>query len=155
MDDCKSDFILRFATERDTKIILQFIKELADFEKMSKDVVATEESLKQSLFEKKCAEVIIGECMSKPIGFVLFFHNFSTFIGKPGIYIEDIYVMPGYRHKGFGGIMLSYMAQLAVERDCARLEWSVLNWNEAAIKFYLKAGAKAMNEWTVFRLSDL
>ena len=120
---------------------------------MSNDVVATEELLKQNIFEKKLAEVIIAEFDNKPVGFALFFHNFSTFLGKGGIYLEDLYVQPAMRGKNIGKTLLSSLAKLAVERDCGRLEWSCLNWNEPSIKFYKSQGAIPMNEWTVYRVT--
>ena len=147
-------FTLRFAEEKDSNTILTFIKALAEYENMTEDVVATEEVLRKSLFEKKVAEVVIGEFEGKPVCFALFFQNFSTFIGRPGIYLEDLFVMPEVRGKGIGKIMLSFLAGLAVERGCARLEWSCLDWNEPSIKFYKKQGAIPMDGWTVYRASD-
>jgi len=147
-------FTLRFAEEKDLNTILTFIKALAEYENMTEDVVATEEVLRKSLFEKKVAEVVIGEFEGKPVCFALFFQNFSTFIGRPGIYLEDLFVMPEVRGKGIGKIMLSFLAGLAVERGCARLEWSCLDWNEPSIKFYKKQGAIPMDGWTVYRASD-
>ncbi len=147
-------FNLRFAEEKDVKIILQFIRELADYEDILDQVVATEEVLRDSLFERKAAEVILGEYDGEPVGFALFFHNFSTLLGRPGIYLEDLYIRPEMRGKGFGKTMLSYLAKLAVERNCGRLEWWCLDWNEPSIKFYKKLGAVPMDEWTVYRVSD-
>ena len=147
-------FTLRFAEEKDSNTILTFIKALAEYENMTEDVVATEEVLRKSLFEKKVAEVVIGEFEGKPVCFALFFQNFSTFIGRPGIYLEDLFVMPEVRGKGIGKIMLSFLAGLAIERGCARLEWSCLDWNEPSIKFYKKQGAIPMDGWTVYRASD-
>ena len=144
---------IRNANINDSATILGFIKELAEYENMSNDVVATEELLKQNIFEKKLAEVIIAEFDNKPVGFALFFHNFSTFLGKGGIYLEDLYVQPAMRGKNIGKTLLSSLAKLAVERDCGRLEWSCLNWNEPSIKFYKSQGAIPMNEWTVFRVT--
>lgn len=152
IDTKLDDFMLRFAEEKDVPLILEFIKELADYEKMLNEVVATEELLKESLFERKMAEVIIGEYKNKPVAFALFFHNFSTFLGRPGIYLEDLYVKPEMRGKGIGKIMLSFLANLCVERKCGRLEWWCLDWNEPAIEFYKKMGAIPMDEWTVYRL---
>ena len=146
-------FKIRKAKEADVSVILGFIRELAEYEKLLDQVVATEESLKDTLFgERPFAEVIIGELNSKPIGFALFFHNYSSFHGKPGLYLEDLYVQPNYRGHGYGKILLSYLAKLAVERHCGRFEWSVLDWNEPAIQFYKKIGAKPMSEWTIQRL---
>lgn len=147
-------FKIRFAEKKDASLILEFIRELAEYEKMSDDVVATEEMLKEYLFEQKMAEVVIGEYNNKPVVFALFFHNFSTFLGRPGIYLEDIFVKPEMRGKGIGNVMLSFLAKLAVERNCGRLEWSCLNWNEPSIKFYKQIGAVPMDEWTVYRLHD-
>lgn len=152
IDTGLSDFKLRFAQENDAALILEFIKELAVYEKMLNEVVATEEILIDSLFKRKIAEVIIGEFQNKPVAFALFFHNFSTFLGKPGIYLEDLYVKPEMRGKGIGRIMLSYLAKLAKERNCGRLEWSCLDWNQPSIRFYKKIGAVAMDEWTVYRV---
>lgn len=145
-------FNLRFATEKDVKLILTFIKELADYENLLHEVVATEEILMDSLFNRKVAEVIIGEYDEEPVGFALFFHNFSTFLGQAGIYLEDLYIKPNMRGKGLGKIILSYLAKLAIERNCGRLEWWCLDWNEPSIKFYKKLGARPMDEWTVYRL---
>lgn len=144
---------IRTATEKDVPTIFEFIKELAEYENMSSDVIATEELLKQNIFDKKLAEVIIAEYDEKPVGFALFFHNFSTFLGKGGIYLEDLYVKPEIRNKGIGKILLSYLAQLALERDCGRLEWSCLDWNEPSISFYKERGAQPMDEWTVYRVT--
>jgi GNAT superfamily N-acetyltransferase len=145
---------LRFAGQQDTGIILGFIKELAEYEKMLPEVTATEEILGESLFERRSAEVIIAEYQERPVGFALFFHNFSTFLGRPGIYLEDLYVQPEWRGKGFGQIILAYLAKLAIERNCGRLEWWVLDWNEPSIRFYRKMGAQAMSDWTVYRVCD-
>lgn len=148
------DFKLRFAEIKDASLILEFIKELAEYEKMSHEVVATEEILIESIFQRKVAEVIIGEYQNKPVAFALFFHNFSTFLGRSGIYLEDLYVKTEMRGKGMGKIILSFLASLAVERNCGRLEWSCLDWNEPSIKFYKQLGALPMDEWTVYRLSS-
>lgn len=149
------NFEIKFAQRKDVPLILSFIKELALYEKLSHEVVATEEILTQTLFgEKTHAEVIIGYLNSTPISFALFFHNFSTFLGKPGIYLEDLFVKQEARGKGIGEKMLVYLAKLAKERQCGRLEWWVLDWNETAIQFYKRLGAKAMDEWTVFRVTD-
>lgn len=147
-------FTLRFAEIKDVSLILEFIKELADYEKMLNEVVATEEILIESLFERKTAEVIIGEYKNKPVAFALFFHNFSTFLGKPGIYLEDLYVKPEMRGNGMGKIILSFLAKLSIERNCGRLEWWCLDWNTSSIKFYEQMGAVPMDEWTVYRVSD-
>jgi GNAT superfamily N-acetyltransferase len=154
IDTKLNKFKLRFAVIEDVPLILNFIKQLADYENMLDDVSATEEGLKESLFQRMAAEVIIGEYEGNPVGFALFFHNYSTFLGKPGIYLEDLYVKPEMRGKGIGGIMLSFLAKLAVERNCGRLEWACLDWNEPSIKFYKNLGAAAMDEWTVYRVHD-
>lgn len=143
----------REAEEKDTPLILQFISELADYEKMADQVIATEETLRNNLFgEKPYAEVIFALVDGTETGFVLFFHNYSTFLGKPGIYIEDLFVRPEFRGKGIGKKLLGKIAQLAEERDCGRVDWWVLNWNPAR-KFYESIGAKSMDEWTVYRLT--
>lgn len=146
------DFRIRMAVKEDTPLILQFIRGLAEYEGLSDQVVATEEILNNNLFVKKQAEVIIGEYKGKPIGFALFFHNFSTFLGKANLYLEDLFVTPSYRGLGAGKAMLACLAKIAVERDCGRLDWWCLDWNEPAIKFYKEMGAKPMAEWTVFRV---
>ena len=149
-----SGFQIRSATKADVPIILSFIKKLADYERLSHEVVATEEILCETLFaRRRTAEVAIGYFKREPVGFVLFFHNYSTFLGRPGIYIEDLFVDEAFRRRGFGGALLRRVAQLAVERNCGRLEWSVLDWNEPAIDFYRKLGAVPMSEWTVFRVT--
>ncbi|MDP4178060.1 MAG: GNAT family N-acetyltransferase [Bacillota bacterium] len=147
------NFNLRFAEEKDTGIILDLIKGLAVYENMLQDVTATEEILKDSLFKRKAAEVVIGEYNGQVVCFALFFHNFSTFLGKPGIYLEDLFVKPEMRGKGFGESLISFVAKLAVERDCGRFEWSCLDWNEPSIKFYKQNGAVPMDEWTVYRVT--
>jgi GNAT superfamily N-acetyltransferase len=142
------------ATEADVKTILQFIRDLAIYEKLEHEVVATEESLRASLFgEKRFAEVILAEDAGERVGFALFFHNYSTFLAKPGIYLEDLFVKPERRGKGYGKALLAYLAKLAVERGCGRLEWSVLDWNTPAIDFYRSIGAEPMSEWTVQRMT--
>lgn len=147
-------FMMRFAKEKDTALILSFIKKLANYEKLLDQVVATETILKEWLFERKAAEVIIGEYEGKPIGFMLFFYNFSTFLGRAGIYLEDLYIEPDMRGKGLGKKMLKHLAQLALERNCGRLEWWCLDWNKPSINFYKSLGAVPMDEWTVYRVSD-
>jgi len=147
------DFEIRFAKREDTKLVLKFIKELAEYEELLDEVIADADTLEKSLFDRKMAEVIIGEYQNKPVGFALFFHNFSTFLGKPGIYLEDLYIKPEYRGNGFGKQLLSFLADLTVKRDCGRLEWWVLNWNKSSIDFYESLGAQAMDEWTVYRLT--
>jgi GNAT superfamily N-acetyltransferase len=147
-------FVIRVAVEEDAPLILQFIRKLAKYERLSHEMVATEEMLQETLFgERKTAEVIIGEYRQSPVGFAIYFHNYSTFLGKPGIYIEDLYVDEEHRGYGFGFALLQYIARLAKERRCGRLEWAVLDWNEPAIQFYKKLGAVAMSDWTVYRLT--
>ena len=143
----------RYAEEKDAAKILYFIKELAAYEKMLDEVIATEELLKEWIFVQKKAEVIFAIVDDKEIGFALFFHNFSTFLGRAGIYLEDLYVMPEYRGKGYGKALLKKLAQIAVERKCGRLEWWCLDWNQPSIDFYLSLGAEAMEEWTVYRIA--
>lgn len=141
----------RNAEENDVSLILYFIRELAEYEKMLDDVVATEELLREWIFEKKKAEVIFAIVDGKEVGFALFFHNFSTFLGRAGIYLEDLYVKPEHRGKGCGKGLLKKLAQIALERGCGRLEWSCLDWNKPSIDFYLSLGAEPMSEWTVYR----
>ena len=148
------DFVLREARAEDCGLILALIRELAEYEKLSHEVVATEEVLRETLFgEHPRGEVVIGEFQGEAVGYALFFHNFSTFTGRPGIYLEDIYVKPEMRGRGYGKCLLTYVARLAVERKCTRREWSVLDWNEPSIRFYRSLGAVAMDEWTVQRLA--
>lgn len=142
----------RTANEQDTGLILEFIRDLAEYEKMLDEVVATEELLKKWLFETKSAEVIFVLDEGKEAGFALFFHNFSTFLGRAGIYLEDLYVKPEYRGKGYGKALLKKLAQIAVERGCGRLEWWCLDWNQLSIDFYLSLGAEPMKDWTVYRI---
>lgn len=143
----------RMAQPKDTALILHFIRELAVYEKMEDQVIATEELLTEWLFEKQKAEVVIGEAKGKPVGFALFFYNFSTFLGRAGIYLEDLFVEPSERGKGYGKALLTHLAQLAVERGCGRLEWSCLDWNQPSIDFYLSMGAERMDDWTTYRLT--
>lgn len=144
---------IRFANVGDVGLILGFIKELAAYEKMSDDVVADEELLREWIFDKKKAEVIFAMENGKEVGFALFFHNFSTFLGRAGIYLEDLYVTPEYRGHGHGKALIRELARIAVERGCGRLEWSCLDWNTPSIDFYLSLGAEQMNEWTVYRFA--
>lgn len=143
----------RYANENDVNLILMFVKELAEYEKMSDDVVATEDLLKEWIFEKKKAEVIFVLEGEKEVGFALFFHNFSTFLGRAGIYLEDLFVLKEYRGKGYGKALLKKLAKIAVERGCGRLEWSCLDWNKPSIDFYISLGAKKMDEWTIYRMA--
>jgi GNAT superfamily N-acetyltransferase len=149
-----SNFEIKSAAIEDVPLIFSFIKKLAEYEKLLDAVVATEESLREVLFgERRYAETVIAYENENPVGFALFFHNFSTFVGKPGIYLEDLFVDPEYRGKGYGKALLAHLAKLAQERNCGRLEWAVLNWNKPSIEFYESLGAKPMNEWTVYRLT--
>lgn len=147
-------FTLRPAVEDDTALILMFIQELAEYERLAHEVIATESLLRQTLFGKRqVAEVIIGEYDGEPVSFALFFHSFSTFLGRPGLYLEDLFVKPAMRSRGIGRVMLAYLAHLAQQRQCGRLEWSVLDWNESARRFYRSLGAGEMDEWTVNRVT--
>ncbi len=143
----------RYATETDAALILDFIKGLAEYEKMLDEVIATEDLLKEWIFEKKKAEVIFALEDGVEVGFALFFHNFSTFLGRAGIYLEDLFVKPEYRGKGYGKGLLKKLAQIAVERGCGRLEWWCLDWNKPSIDFYLSLGAEPMDEWTTYRVT--
>ena len=143
----------RFAKEEDCTLILRFICSLADYEKMSDQVVATEELLREWIFEKKQAEVLFVCVDDKEVGFALFFHNFSTFLGRAGIYLEDLFVLPEYRNKGYGKALLKKLAQITVSRGCGRLEWACLDWNKPSIEFYKSLGAEIMDEWTTYRLA--
>ena len=143
----------RNAERKDTGLILQFIKELADYEKKLDQVVADEETLETWIFDKQKAEVIFALEDGKEIGFALFFHNFSTFLGRAGIYLEDLYVKPECRGKGYGKAILRKLASIAVERGCGRLEWWCLDWNKPSIDFYLSLGAEPMSDWTVYRIT--
>ena len=144
---------IRFATEEDAGLILDFIKDLAEYEKMSDQVVADEALLREWIFEKKKAEVLFAMEDGKEVGFALFFHNFSTFLGRAGIYLEDLYVKSAYRGHGHGTALIKKLAAIACERGCGRLEWSCLDWNTPSIDFYLSLGAEPMNEWTVYRFA--
>lgn len=146
------DLTFRYAEEQDTALILYFIKELAKYENMLDKVTATEEELKKWLFENKRAEAIFAMVNGIEVGFALFFHNFSTFLGRAGIYLEDLYVKPEYRGCGYGKAILNKLAEIAVERGCGRLEWWCLNWNKPSIDFYLSLGAEPMKDWTVYRI---
>ena len=145
---------IRQATIAYCPLILQFIKELADYEKLLHEVLADVATLEASLFgDKPYAEVVIAEYQDQPVGFALFFHNYSTFLGRPGLYLEDLYIQPAMRGKGFGKTLLAYLAALALERDCGRLEWWVLDWNQPAKDFYRSLGAEPMDDWTVNRVT--
>jgi len=143
----------RYATERDVSLILEFIMELAAYEKMSDEVAATEELLKEWIFDKKKAEVIFALEDKREVGFALFFHNFSTFLGRAGLYLEDLFVKPECRGMGYGKAILKELARIAVERGCGRLEWWCLDWNKPSIEFYLSMGAQPMSDWTVYRIA--
>lgn len=144
---------IRLAEREDVGLVLRFIKELADYEKLLSEVVATEEILMETIFERRAAEVVIAELDGEPVGFALFFHNFSTFLGRPGLYLEDLYVRPEIRGKGIGKLLLSYLAKLALDRGCGRFEWWCLDWNTPSIDFYKSIGAIPMDEWTVYRVT--
>jgi GNAT superfamily N-acetyltransferase len=152
----KSDNIkIRFAEIEDSSTILKLIKEIAAYEKLSHSVINNEDLVRKYLFGKqKFAEVLIAEYGDSPVGFALFFHNYSTFVGKPGIYLEDLFVMPEMRGKGIGKMLFLELVKIANEKDCGRVEWSVLNWNTPAIEFYKSMGAVPMDEWTVYRLTE-
>ena len=143
----------RYATEQDAALILDFIRDLAEYEKMSDQVVANETLLLEWIFEKKIAEVIFAMEEGKEVGFALFFHNFSTFVGRGGIYLEDLFVKPAYRGRGHGKGLIRELARIAVERGCGRMEWCCLDWNQPSIDFYRSIGAVSMDEWTTYRLS--
>ena len=151
MSDKKFD--IRFASVEDCALILKFIKELASYEKLEHEVTATEEILKEWIFEKKKCEVLIASENNIEIGYALFFHNFSTFLGKAGIYLEDLYINPDYRGLGYGKKLLKEVAKIAVERGCERLDWQCLNWNKSSIDFYLSLNAIEMSDWNSYRLS--
>lgn len=147
-------FNFRFADKNDAGILLGFIRELAEYEHMEDDCIADEETLCERLFENKKAEVLLAYENNTPIGYALFFHSFSTFIGKDGIYLEDLYITPCMRKKGYGKKLFSEVAKIARSRDCARLEWSCLDWNTPSIEFYLSLGATPMKDWTMYRLTE-
>lgn len=144
---------IRFAEKNDTALILEFIKQLADYEHMLDQVVADEALLNEWIFEKGKAQVLIAEWEGTPCGFALFFNNFSTFLGRAGIYLEDLFVQPEFRGRGIGKALLARLAAIAVEMDCGRLEWACLDWNEPSIKFYRSLGAQPMDIWTTYRLT--
>lgn len=148
-----NDISFRPAVPEDCPLILSFIKALAEYEKMSDQVVATEELLREWIFEKGKAEVIFPMVHGEEVGFALFFHNFSTFLGRAGIYLEDLFIKPEHRGKGYGKATLQELGRIALERGCGRLEWACLDWNKPSIDFYLSLGAKPMDEWTVYRLT--
>jgi GNAT superfamily N-acetyltransferase len=148
------DLRIRFATVDDVSLILRLIRGLAEYERLASEAVATEADVLASLFgERPAAEVLIAEVGDDPAGFALFFHNYSTFLGKHGLYLEDLFVFPTHRGRGIGRALMRRLAQLAIERNCGRFEWWVLDWNESAIRFYESLGARAMSDWTVYRLT--
>jgi GNAT superfamily N-acetyltransferase len=149
-----SDFAIRAAGPADVPVILSLIRDLAEYERLSHEVEATEDRLRQNLFgERPYAEALIGELRGEPVAFAVYFHNFSTFLAKPGLYLEDLFVKPASRGLGIGRAILRRLASIAVERDCGRLEWSVLDWNEPALKFYKSLGAVPMDDWTIHRVT--
>ena len=151
----KSDLQIRRANSDDVPLIMQLIRELAEYERAPNDVVATEPQLRDVLFgDKPAAEVLLAFEGDQSVGFAVYFFNFSTWLGRPGLYLEDLFVKPAVRGKGYGRALLARLAQIAQERGCGRMEWAVLDWNEPAIQFYKKLGAKPMDEWTVFRLTS-
>lgn len=143
----------RYAVRKDIPLIVQFIRDLAEYEKLLDEVVADEATLEEWIFDQKKAEVIFAMEKGKEVGFALFFHNFSTFLGRAGLYLEDLFVLPEYRGKGYGKQILQKLAAIAVERKCGRLEWWCLDWNQSSIDFYLSLGAEPMSDWTVYRIS--
>jgi GNAT superfamily N-acetyltransferase len=149
-----TNFSIRQATEQDVPLILSFIRQLAEYERLSHEAVVNEKTLRESLFgPRRYAEVLLGYAGEKPVAFAVFFHNFSTFLGRPGLYLEDLFVIPEMRGKGFGRTMLVELARIARERNCGRFEWAVLDWNQPAIQFYKNLGAIPMDEWTIFRVT--
>lgn len=147
------DFSIRFAAREDIPTILEFIRALAAYEKMEDQVIADETLLETWIFEKRKAEVLLAFEGDTPVGFALFFHNFSTWLGRAGIYLEDIFVLPEYRGRGYGKLLLKRLARIAVQRGCGRLEWACLDWNEPSIAFYKSVGATALDEWTTYRVT--
>ena len=148
-----NEFIIREANINDAETIVNFINGLAIFERLENECVVNEQLILKNVFENRFANVLIGEVNGFPVCFALYFFNFSTFLGKPGIYLEDLFVLPEHRSQGYGTKMLKYLAKIALEKDCGRVEWSVLNWNQPAIKVYKGIGAKPMDEWTIYRLT--
>ena len=147
-------FELRSPTVDEVHFVVGFIRELAEYERLTHECHITEDALRESLFaERPHAETLLAFLNELPIGFCLFFHNYSTFLGKPGLYLEDLYIQPEFRNRGYGKLILAHLASLALERGCGRFEWAVLNWNEPSIAFYRKIGAEPMNDWTVQRLT--
>lgn len=146
------DFKLRSTSKEDISLIFHYIKQLAEYEHMTADVVATQEGLTKSIFDQKKAEVLIAEYLGEPVGFALYFYNYSTFLGKANIYLEDLFIEEKHRNKGFGKAIFYVLAQICVSQGCGRLDWSVLNWNTPSIEFYKKLGARPIDDWTTYRL---
>ncbi len=150
----EEDLTIRFAEEADAAAIFGMIKELATYEHLQDQLEATEELIRQEIFGRKAAEALIAEFQGKPVGYAIFFQTYSTFVGRRGLYIEDLYVKPEFRGKGFGKALFGVVSELACERNCCRLEWACLDWNKPSIEFYKKTGAKPMDQWTSYRLTD-
>lgn len=146
--------IIREANKNDVKLILRFIRGLAQYENLSHKVVATEDLLNDWIFNKKRVHVLIGEYEKESIGFLLYYYNFSTFLGRGGIHLEDLYILPRFRNKGFGKLLIKRLCEIAVEDECSRVEWTCLNWNKPSIDFYLSLGAKPLRDWTIYRIDD-
>jgi GNAT superfamily N-acetyltransferase len=154
MSETASGFLIRSAVPDDVPAILGFIRALAAYERLLHEVTATEAALREHLFgPTPCAEVVLAELDGRPVGFALFFHNYSTFLAKPGIYLEDLFVLPEFRGRGFGKALLIHLARLAKQRGCGRFEWSVLDWNEPSIRFYRSLGAVPLADWTIMRVT--
>ncbi|MGI8500936.1 MAG: GNAT family N-acetyltransferase [Hassallia sp.] len=149
-----NDLILRFAEPADCNVLFELVQALAEYEKLSHTVTGNAQSLKEHLFGTKYIEAILAEYAGQAVGFALFFHNYSTYVTKPGIYLEDLFVLPKYRRKGIGKALLTKLAQIAVQRNCGRLEWSVLDWNEPAIAFYRSMGASVLDDWRICRVTE-
>ncbi|MBE0700688.1 MAG: GNAT family N-acetyltransferase [Acholeplasmataceae bacterium] len=147
-------FIIRTTNENDVSLILSYIRKLAIYEKMEEQVIATVEGLRKTLFDQKYAEVLLAYESNQPVGFALFFHNYSTFQGKPNLFLEDLFIDEAYRGKGYGKLMFACLAKIAVKRGCSRLDWCCLNWNESALQFYQNLGGKHLNTWFLYRLQD-
>jgi GNAT superfamily N-acetyltransferase len=150
-----AELLIRTSTKKDVPLILDFIRSIAEYEKLSHEVTATEADIRESLFGKRpAAECIIAYWKGTPAGYAMYFHNFSTFVGRPGLYLEDLFVKPEFRGNGIGKALLIRLAKIAKDRNCSRFEWAVLDWNSPAIEFYKKLGARPMNEWTIFRMDE-
>jgi len=148
------NFTIRPATNADVPLIIDFVRQLAEYEKLSHEMIATEETMREALFgPRPCAEVLLAFLNERPVAFAVYFQNFSTFLARPGIYLEDLFVKPEHRKKGIGKLILAQLARIAVQRGCGRFEWSVLDWNKPAIEFYKSLGARPMDAWTVYRLT--